>query len=85
VVGEAFQAGNAEVTMWNKAFDPGVQQMTITSPSQLADMLRAAANAHDVHEQSLGHSDSDWPTWYARYIFDNQTKAQDAMLGDYGA
>lgn len=62
--------------------------MTITSPSQLAVMLQAAANAHQVYEQSLGHLDRDWPTWYAHYIFDNQTKAtkaQSGMLGDYGA
>ena len=38
-----------------------------------------------VYEQSLGHPDSDWPTWYARYIFENQTKSQSEMLGDYGA
>ena len=59
--------------------------MTITSPSQLAELLRAAANAHDVYEQSLGHFDSDWPTWYARYIFNNPTKPQTGMFGDYGA
>jgi hypothetical protein len=58
--------------------------MTITGPSQLAEILRAAAKAHHVYEQSLGHPDSDWPTWYARYIFDSQTKAQSGMLGDYG-
>jgi len=58
--------------------------MTITGPSQLAEILRAAANAHHIYEQSLGHSDSDWPTWYARYIFEKQTKGQSEMLGDYG-
>lgn len=58
--------------------------MKITAPSQLAEILRAAANAHRVYEQSLGHPDSDWPTWYAHYIFDNQTQAQGGMLGDYG-
>ena len=68
----------------NTIFDPGVQQMTIANPSQLADLLRAAANAHDAYEQSLGHSDSDWPTWYARYIFKNQTEPQTGMFGDYG-
>ena len=46
--------------------------MTITGPSQLAEILRAAANAHDVHEHSLGLPDSDWPTRYARYIFDTK-------------
>ena len=59
--------------------------MTITGPSQLAEILRAAANAHHIYEQSLGHPDSDWPTWYARYIFDCQAKAQSGVLGDYGA
>jgi hypothetical protein len=58
--------------------------MTISDPSQLAQILQAAANAHDVYEQSVGHPDDDWPTWYARYIFDNQTKTQSGMLGDYG-
>jgi hypothetical protein len=36
--------------------------MTITGPSQLAEILRAAANAYHIYEQSLGHPDSDWPT-----------------------
>ncbi len=57
--------------------------MIITDPSQLADLLRAAANAHDIYERSLGYLDSDWPTWFARYIFDkNQTKGEIGMLGD---
>lgn len=59
--------------------------MTIADPSQLAEILRAAKNAHDVYEQSLSHPDIDWPTWYARYIFDHQTKVQGGILGDYGA
>ena len=59
--------------------------MTITDPSQLAEILRAAATAHHSYEQSLGHPDDDWPTWYARYMFDNQAKGQSDMLGDYGA
>ncbi len=57
--------------------------MTIADPSQLAEILRAAANAHDVYEQSVGYPDSDWPTWYARYIFHNVTKVQSGILGDY--
>jgi|HubBroStandDraft_4_1064222.scaffolds.fasta_scaffold824241_1 hypothetical protein len=59
--------------------------MTITSPLQLADMLQAAANAHQIYEHMLGHPDGDWPMWYAHYIFDVQPKAQKGMLGDYGA
>jgi hypothetical protein len=58
--------------------------MAITEPLQLAEILRAAADAHHVYEQSLAHPDSDWPTWYARYIFEKRTKAQSGMLGDYG-
>jgi len=57
--------------------------VTITDPSQLANLLRAAANAHDVYERSLGHVDSDWPTWYAKYIFDkNPTNGEIGMFGD---
>jgi hypothetical protein len=59
--------------------------MTITGPSQLGEILRAAAKAHHISEQSLGHHDSDWATWYARHIFEKQTKGQSEMLGDYGA
>jgi catechol 2,3-dioxygenase-like lactoylglutathione lyase family enzyme len=34
----------------------------------LADALRRAAAAHGRHEEEIGHSDPDWPDWYARYL-----------------
>jgi catechol 2,3-dioxygenase-like lactoylglutathione lyase family enzyme len=38
------------------------------SVTNLADALRRAADAHARHEKEIGHSDSDWPSWYARYM-----------------
>jgi hypothetical protein len=37
---------------------------------RLADLLREAERAHALYERQLGHSDADWPTWYARHIYD---------------
>ena len=58
--------------------------MTIANPAQLAEMLQAAAHAHGDYSRTLGHYDSDWAMWYARYIFNNQAKSETGMLGDYG-
>lgn len=35
---------------------------------ELARLLREAEQAHADYEKQLGHSDDDWPTWYAAYI-----------------
>jgi len=35
---------------------------------RLAQLLREAEAAHAQFEKSLGHADSDWPSWYAQYI-----------------
>jgi hypothetical protein len=35
---------------------------------QLAELLREAEKAHAEYEQSLGHRDDDWPSWYAAFI-----------------
>jgi hypothetical protein len=37
---------------------------------RLADLLREAEHAHAIYERHLGHPDTDWPTWYARHIYD---------------
>jgi hypothetical protein len=34
----------------------------------LAGLLRDAANAHHVYEQTTGKPDPDWAIWYASYI-----------------
>jgi hypothetical protein len=34
----------------------------------LADALRRASEAHGRHEQEIGHSDPDWPAWYAQFM-----------------
>ncbi len=39
---------------------------------QLATLLREAEAAHAEYERQLGHPDSDWPTWYARFILSRQ-------------
>jgi catechol 2,3-dioxygenase-like lactoylglutathione lyase family enzyme len=38
------------------------------SVANLADALRRAADAHAQHEKQIGHSDPDWPSWYAQYM-----------------
>jgi hypothetical protein len=38
--------------------------------AELARELREAEAAHGVYERELGHSDPDWPTWYANFIVD---------------
>jgi catechol 2,3-dioxygenase-like lactoylglutathione lyase family enzyme len=40
------------------------------SVANLADALRRASEAHGRHEQEIGHSDPDWPTWYAQFMAD---------------
>ncbi len=37
---------------------------------RLADLLRAAEQAHAAYERELGRRDEDWPSWYARYMID---------------
>jgi hypothetical protein len=51
--------------------------MTISYSSiqELAAAMRRAEAAHGQYEQTLGHRDDDWPTWYARYMEREQTKA----------
>ena len=41
---------------------------------ELASLLREAEAEHAKYEKSLGHADSDWPTWYARYVLDQIEK-----------
>jgi hypothetical protein len=45
---------------------------------RLADLLREAERAHGVYERGLGHSDADWPRWYARHIYDRLTEDEAA-------
>lgn len=42
--------------------------LTFGSASDLASALRRAAEAHGRHEKEIGHSDPDWPYWYAAYL-----------------
>ncbi len=45
---------------------------------RLADMLLEAENAHGIYERRLGHTDADWPRWYARHIIDRLTEDESA-------
>ena len=38
------------------------------SQEQLAKLLREAEEAHGAYETQLGHSDENWPDWYAAFI-----------------
>lgn len=45
-------------------------EASFSSPADLAAALRRAAEAHGVHEKSLGiEHDVNWPDWYADYLF----------------
>jgi catechol 2,3-dioxygenase-like lactoylglutathione lyase family enzyme len=44
------------------------------SVSALADAMRRAAEAHGRHEEEIGHSDPDWPDWYAQYMADEAAR-----------
>lgn len=58
-------------------------QVTFDSVSDLAQALRRAEAAHGQYEAQTGHPDPDWPTWYAQYMFDEQTKhLGQAMQGE---
>lgn len=37
----------------------------------LEQLLRDAEAAHSLYEVDLGHRDDNWPSWYARYIWDH--------------
>jgi catechol 2,3-dioxygenase-like lactoylglutathione lyase family enzyme len=49
---------------------------TFSSATELAAALRRAAAAHGEHEKRIGRHDEDWPSWYAEYIFREQTGKQ---------
>jgi catechol 2,3-dioxygenase-like lactoylglutathione lyase family enzyme len=42
----------------------------------LADAMRRASLAHGMHEKAIGHSDPDWPTWYAQYMANESSGQQ---------
>jgi hypothetical protein len=43
---------------------------------ELAQLLREAEKAHAAYEATLGHSDEDWPTWYAQFIINRFQQEQ---------
>lgn len=49
-------------------------QETMTA-ELLAQLLRDAEMAHGEYERKLGHSDPDWPSWYAQFILEHVPEA----------
>jgi catechol 2,3-dioxygenase-like lactoylglutathione lyase family enzyme len=50
--------------------DPGT--LSFASEEELAATLRRAAAAHGEHEKQIGKSDPNWPSWYAKFMLDEQ-------------
>jgi hypothetical protein len=47
--------------------------VTFDSPADLAQSLRRAEAAHGDHEKETGQADPDWPSWYAEFMFREQS------------
>ena len=54
--------------------DPG--RSSFRSVSDLAEAMRSASVAHGEHEKRIGHADSNWPDWYAKYMVAEQSGAE---------
>ena len=55
---------------------PGRLDPTATSFNSAGDLaaaLHRAESAHAEHEKRVGHADSDWPDWYAKYMVREQS------------
>ena len=48
-------------------------ETAFTSVGDLATALRRAAAAHGIHEERIGHADTNWPDWYAEYMVREQS------------
>jgi hypothetical protein len=47
-------------------------KLTFDSAGDLARALQRAADAHAQHEEQTGRPDPNWPSWYARYLEQEQ-------------
>jgi catechol 2,3-dioxygenase-like lactoylglutathione lyase family enzyme len=54
----------------------GAGTTTYGSANDLASALRRAEAAHGQHEARIGHSDKNWPDWYARFMTAEQHGAE---------
>jgi hypothetical protein len=54
-----------------EAGSPG-ESVTFASADDLADALLRAERAHAEHQERTGQAEPDWPTWYARYLEQEQ-------------
>jgi len=46
--------------------------VTFASAEELAGALLRAERAHGEHQERTGQEEPDWPTWYARYLEQEQ-------------
>jgi hypothetical protein len=46
------------------------------SASELAAAMVREATAHGGHERRIGHTDAEWPDWYAAYMVAEQAGAE---------
>ena len=49
-----------------------VGNTTFSSVEDLSQALRRAEEAHGKHEAATGHTDPNWPDWYAQYLVREQ-------------
>ena len=48
--------------------------VTYESADKLAEAMRRAEIAHGEYEKEIGRQDPDWPSWYARYMEQEQAR-----------
>jgi hypothetical protein len=56
--------------------------VTYSSIPDLVAVLRGAETADGRHEQQIGHTDADWPDWYAQYLAPAQAGAASPIAGE---
>jgi len=60
------------------------EAISYSSPQELATAMQRAEAAHGAYEQTLGHRDKDWPTWYAQFMQQEQAKRLSQGIGKVG-
>ena len=56
--------------------------VTYSSIPDLVAALRGAETADGRHEQETGHTEADWPDWYAQYLAQEQADAAPPIAGE---
>jgi hypothetical protein len=48
----------------------------------IPDLVAAAETADRRDEREIGHSNADWPDWYAQYLAQEQADAAPPIAGE---